>query len=124
MDEFKNKHIVVVGVSRDATKYGHRIYRDLSLSGYDVAGIHPDGGNLYGNKIYPRLQDLPFVPDWVITVVKPEITVQIVDVCGALGVKNIWMQPGSESEEAIRKAESLNIRIVARACFMKTNKIW
>ncbi len=124
MDNFKGKYIAVVGVSADPEKYGHKIFRDLLNSGYNVVGINPKGGNILGQEVYPQLKSLSKVPDLVIIVVPPAVTAKIVDECHELGVKNIWMQPGTESDEAIDKAKSDGMNVTARACFMKTNKIW
>ncbi len=124
MDNFKNKYIAVVGVSAEPEKYGHKIFRDLLDSGYNVVGINLKGGEILGQKIYPQLKDLPIVSDLVIIVVPPAATAKIVDECHELGVKNIWMQPGTESDEVINKAKSYGMNVTARACFMKRNGIW
>ncbi len=60
----------------------------------------------------------------VITVVPPAVTSKVINECRELGIKNIWMQPGSESEEIINKAKSYGMNVTARACFMKTNRLW
>ncbi len=124
MDNLHAKSIAVVGVSANSEKYGYAIFRDLVNSGLRVFGVNPKGGFIQGRKIYPSLHNLPRVPDLVITVVKPDVTGQIVEECMRLGIKEIWMQPGSESEQAIHKAESAGIRITSNACFMLTNRIW
>lgn len=124
MEDDKKKHIAVVGVSADPQKYGHKIYRDCIEAGYDVTGINPKGGELLGRKIIPRLSDLTFIPDIVITVVPPDVTESIVEECNILGVKKIWMQPGSESPAAIQKAIEYGITTTHDQCFMKVHHIW
>lgn len=121
---FKDKLIAVVGVSSDPNKYSHRIFRDLVENGYDVVGINPKGEDVLGKHIYKKISEMPKTPDLVITVVPPTVTEQIVKECGDLGIKNVWMQPGSESQAAIAKAKGYGIGVVANACFMRTNKIW
>ncbi len=124
MDNLKTKKIALVGVSSDPKKYGHKIFKDLIRVNADVLGVNPKGGELFGKKIYPALKDMPFIPDLVIAVVQPAVTSQIVDECKELGIKDIWMQLGSESDEAIKKAKDYGMHVVANSCFMITHGIW
>jgi predicted CoA-binding protein len=120
----KEKQIVVIGVSEREEKYGFKIFRDLIKSGFKVEGINPRGVDVLGRKIYKNLKELPKVPDLVITVVPHEVTERVVDECRELGIKEIWMQPGSESALAIQKAKEYGISVVHNACFMVEKGIW
>lgn len=117
------KLIAVVGVSDDASKYGHRIFRDLLNSGYPVKGVNPKGGFVLGNNLYKSLSDIEKTPDLVITVVHPGVTENVVEECNRLGVKHIWMQPGSESAAAVEKAKEYGIKTTL-ACFMVVKGVW
>lgn len=123
-ENYKNKKIALVGVSADKNKIGYKMFEDLLASGFNVKGINPGDGKILGQKIYRTLSELEILPDMVITVVKPEITEKIVIECHRLGINNIWMQPGSESEEAVKKAREFNIAVTFNKCFMSENKIW
>lgn len=120
---FKDKKIAIIGVSKDYSKYGHKIFRELLREKYNVEGINPKGGFILGKIIYKSLEELPSKPDIVITVVPPDITEKIVEKCNKLGINFIWMQPGSESEKAITKAKEYGIDVV-NACFMVSEKLW
>ena len=123
MDPKAYGKIAVIGVSDDASKYGNRIFRELLNSGYLVSGVNPKGGFILGRHIYKNLEDLEPRPDLVITVVPPAVTEKIVEQCNKLGIKNIWMQPGSESPKAEKKALEYGIRAVT-ACFMVKEGLW
>jgi len=123
MNPKEYKLIVVVGVSDDASKYGHRIFRDLLNEGYPVKGVNPRGGFVHGNNIYKSLSEIEKKPDLVITVVPPEATLLLVEECNKLGIKTIWMQPGSESRAALEKAKAYGIKTVS-ACFMAIKGVW
>ncbi|MHB9155219.1 MAG: CoA-binding protein [Endomicrobiales bacterium] len=121
--DLQKKRIAVAGVSSDESKYGSRIFRDLLAAGYDVAGINPRGGSVLGRKLYKDLREMEYVPDVVVMVVPPLVTEKLVDVCAEKGVKEIWMQPGSESGTALEKAEKRGIKVTA-ACIMITSGVW
>ena len=115
--------IAVVGVSEDASKYGHKIFRDLINAGYPVKGVNPKGGLVLGRRIYRSLSEIEEKPDLVITVVPPAATLLLVEECKELGIKSIWMQPGSESAAALGKAKTYGIKTVS-ACFMVIKGVW
>jgi predicted CoA-binding protein len=123
MNPKEYKLIAVIGVSDDASKYGHKIFRDLLKAGFPVKGVNPKGGFVLGNNIYRNLSEIESRPDLVITVVPPAVTEQVVDECNKLGIKNVWMQPGSESGAALEKAKTYGIKTVM-ACFMVVKGVW
>lgn len=124
MNVTQETKIAVVGVSHDPSKYGFRIFTDLVKASYSVVGINPKGGEVEGQQLLPSLKDIKPIPELVITVVPPNVTETIVQECIDLGIKQIWMQPGSESEEAIKLAEENDLEVISQACFMVDQNIW
>jgi len=125
--QVNEKNIAVVGVSTDTTKYGYRIFKDMVAAGYRVEGVNPKGGEVAGKQLHKSLAELvalDFRPDLVVTVVPPDVTERIVDQCKELGIRELWMQPGSESGNAIRTARSYGLQVTFNACIMVLNKIW
>jgi len=114
----KDNVFAVVGASRDPEKYGHQVYRDLLNAGYRVYCVNPNASEVSGNKCFPGLEVLPIKPDVVDIVVPPKITERIVKICKKLGITKVWMQPGSESEAAIRFCEENSIDVVHGVCVM------
>jgi len=118
----KENIFTVVGVSRDSKKYGHQVYNDLKKAGYTVYPINPNADEILGNRCYHSLGELPEKPDVVDIVVPPEITEKIIKECKNLGIKRIWMQPGSESEKAINYCKKNNIGLIHGVCVMIERK--
>ncbi|MGC9095488.1 MAG: CoA-binding protein [Candidatus Bathyarchaeia archaeon] len=114
----KRNVFAVVGASRDPRKYGYQVYRDLKDAGYRVYPVNPNSREILGDKCYPSLEKLPVKPDVVDVVVPPEVTERIVETCKKLGITKVWMQPGSESEKAIRFCEENDIKVVHGVCVM------
>jgi predicted CoA-binding protein len=113
----KNK-FAVVGVSRDPAKYGHQVYKDLRSAGYEVYAVNPNASEVLGDRCYPSLEALPVKPDVVNVVVPPRVTEAVVKACKKLGVKKVWMQPGSESEAAINFCRENGIEVIYGVCVM------
>ncbi len=120
IEEFLNKKNIfsVVGASRDPRKYGYQVYKDLKEAGYEVYPINPNAEKILGDKCYPDLGDLPTKPDVVDVVVPPKVTEEIVKACKRLGITKIWMQPGSESETAIKFCDENDMDVVHGVCVM------
>lgn len=125
IEEFINQRVwAIVGASKDVTKYGNQIFRDLRAAGYTVYGVNPRGGEIEGQKLYPSLNDLPEKPAVVDLVVPPAITEEIVRQCAQLNLQRVWMQPGSESEAAIRFCQKHDIKLVHDTCAMIQKRQW
>lgn len=123
--EFINERVwAVVGASTNPTKYGNQIFRTLLDAGYTVYGVNAAGGEIAGQPLYRSLADLPEKPAVVDTVVPPPVTEEIVQQCTELGLTRVWMQPGSESPEAIALCERLGIKVVHGACAMIRRRSW
>lgn len=114
----KTNTIAVVGASRNPEKYGHQVYADLKAAGYTVYPVNPNCDRILGDPCYPDLERLPVIPDVVNLVVPPDVTEEVVKTCHALGVRRVWMQPGAESDTAIRYCEANGITVVHSLCVM------
>ena len=120
MEDFldrKNK-IAVIGVSNNHEKWGYKVYRSLKNSGFKVYPVNPKHEKIDSDRCYPDLRSIPEKIDEVITVVPPKITENVVKRCKELGIGKVWMQPGSESEDAIRFCEENGINVIHDACFV------
>ena len=69
-----------------------------------------------GEKAYPRLSDMPFVPDLVDVFRASHEVAPIVDECIALGVKRIWLKDGVIDEDAAARAQAAGITVVMDRC--------
>lgn len=122
--EFLNKRNIfaVVGASRNPKKYGYQVYKDLKEAGYKTYPVNPNADEILGDRCYPDIRDLPTKPDVVDLVVTPKVTEETVETCKTLGITKVWMQPGSESEKAIKLCEDNNIDVVHGVCVMIERK--
>ncbi|SDF07495.1 CoA-binding protein [Sporolituus thermophilus] len=119
IDDFlKLKTWAVVGATNNREKFGFKIFHFLRESGYKVYAVNPGVTEIEGEKCYPTLGDLPDKPDVVDIVVPPRVGEKILHDCAKLNIKNVWLQPGADTEQVIRTAESLGLNVVHHACVM------
>jgi predicted CoA-binding protein len=125
ISDFVNIRVwAVVGASRARHKFGYRVYRSMLQSGYVVYPVNPSGGELDGATVYSSLAHLPERPEVADTVVPPHVTEEIVREMHALGLKRVWMQPGSESKFAMDFCHDHGIEVVHGACAMVHKRRW
>ena len=103
----------VVGASIDRSKYGNKVLRCYQQHGREVYPINARAQEVEGLRAYPTLAALPVKVAAISVITPPAFTEQVVRDAAAAGVKHIWMQPGAESDEAIRTAESLGMSVIA-----------
>ncbi|TEU05106.1 CoA-binding protein [Candidatus Bathyarchaeota archaeon] len=122
--EFLNKRNIfaVVGASRNPKKYGYQVYKDLKEAGYTVYPVNPNADEILGDRCYSDIKNLPAKPDVVDLVVPPKATEETVKTCKTSRITKVWMQPGSESETAIKFCHDNNIDVVHGVCIMIERK--
>jgi predicted CoA-binding protein len=112
------KKFAVVGATDNPKKYGNQIIRNLKKRGYQVYPVNPKTKIIEGLICYANLVEIPLQVDVVDFVVPPEVTEEILKQCKQLGLKRIWLQPGSESKKAIDFCNKNNMRVVHSVCVM------
>ncbi len=103
----------VVGASVDRSKYGNKVLRCYQQHGRTVHPINPRADTVEGLKAYPTLAALPTPVPAISVITPPAITEQVVRDAAAAGVRHVWMQPGAESDAAIKAAEELGLSVIA-----------
>ncbi len=114
----KNKSIAVVGVSRNKNKFGYIAYKNLKDKQFKVFPVNPNVEAVDSDKCYPNLSSIKENVEGVLLVVPPQQSEQVVKEANNLGIKSIWFQQGSSSEQAIKFCEDNNIDYVSGECIM------
>ncbi len=115
------KTIAVVGASADESKAAHTIPRYLQREGFRIVPVNPKGGEILGENVYQRLEDIPEPVD-VVDVFRPsEETPDIARSAVKIGAKVLWLQEGISSEEAERIASEGGLKVVMNRCMGETH---
>jgi predicted CoA-binding protein len=108
--------IAVVGASRDPNKAGGSVPFGLQRRGFRIIPINPFADELFGERVYRSLSEVPDKID-IVDVFRPagdaaEIARQAV----AVGAKAVWLQLEIRSDEARRIAEAAGLDYVEDEC--------
>lgn len=109
------KVVAVIGASNDRRKFGNRALRAYQQQGYDVVPINPHEANVEGVKAYASILDVPGTVDMASFYVPPDIGEQVIADVASKGVREVWLNPGAESDELITRAKALGIQPIV-AC--------
>lgn len=125
---FSPKGVVIVGVSRDPSKLGYMLARNLVQSGYQGAihFVNPKADTLFGEPIYSSLDQVPDPVDLAAMLVPPLAVPAALAEVGRRGIKAAIIQTGGFretgadgarlEEECLRVAHEYGIRLVGPNC--------
>lgn len=102
----------VVGASRDRSKIGNQVLRAYVQAGRPVFPVNPGVDEIEGLKAYPDLASLPTAIHGVSVITPPRVTESIIEQAASIGIKNIWLQPGAESEKAVARAKEPGMNVI------------
>jgi predicted CoA-binding protein len=117
-DFVSQKRIALVGISQKGNKFGNIAFKELRKKDYELFLIHPTAKEMDGFPCYPNLRSLPEQTDGVLISVHPDKTEDVVKDALEAGIKRIWMQQGSESEQAIKYCEDHGLSVVHGECIL------
>ena len=104
--------IAVVGASSDPAKFGHKVLAAYLRHGIRAIPINPSGGEILGQKVFAHLSDVPEALTAASIITPPIITAGVISEAVRLGLKRLWLQPGAEHPEAIRRAEDAGLEVI------------
>ena len=101
--------VAILGASADRSKYGNISVRAHLQQGYDVYPVNPKGGEIEGLKVYTSLGDIPVALDRISVYLPPAVGLKVLAEIKAKGAKQLWLNPGSDSDEVVAKAQELGL---------------
>jgi predicted CoA-binding protein len=116
----ERKTVAVIGASNDRRKYGNRAVRAYRASGWDVYPVNPGASTIEGLQTYASILDVPVPVERVTIYLHPEATLEVLDEIARKGVKEVFLNPGSESGEVLRRDEELGLLAIL-ACSIVHN---
>ncbi|MBI5564771.1 MAG: acetate--CoA ligase family protein [Chloroflexi bacterium] len=113
---FAPRGIAVIGASRDRTKLGYGVARNLVASNYNGAIhlINPNADRILGQHCYPSIEAAPDPIDLVVVIVPAPLVPHTIDACGRRGIRWAIIVSGG-FRETDRAGAELEEQIVAIA---------
>jgi uncharacterized protein len=108
----KASTFAVAGASQDRSKYGNKVFRAIVASGRTAYPLNPTAPEVEGHPAFASIAKLPAVPESLSIVTPPHITRQVIQQAIVAGVKNIWMQPGAEDDQASQTARDAGLNVI------------
>ncbi len=122
---FEPRSVAVVGASRDPSKVGHSVLRNLlaEFEG-DVYPVNPHADEILGVRCYPSLSEVPAPVDLVVIAVPAPVVPEVVREAGEVGARYCvvisagFSEAGNEEleRELVQAARKAGVRIVGPNC--------
>lgn len=107
--------VAVIGASNDRQKFGNKAVRAFVRRGYTVFPINPHESSVEGLQALVSVEDVPGPLDIATFYVPPSVGLEVIAAVAAKGVREVWLNPGSESPALIARARALGLEPIV-AC--------
>jgi len=109
------KTVAIIGASSDRNKFGNKAVRAFQQKGYDVYPVNPTETEIEGLPVSKSITDVPVRPEMVSIYVRPSVLLKLLRDIAAKGCDELWLNPGTESDEVLAEAERLGLNTI-QAC--------
>jgi uncharacterized protein len=102
--------VAIIGASNDRAKYGNRAVRAYLRKGWTVHPVNPNITEpIEGLTPYARVEDVPGQLDRVTVYVPPQVGIGLLPGIKAKAPRELFINPGAESDELVAEAERLGL---------------
>lgn len=109
------KTIAIIGASTDRAKFGNKAVRAFVQQGYDVFPVNTKEETVEGLRAYKSISEVPVRPQMISVYLPPPVLLKVLPDIAARGCDELWLNPGTESDEVIAEAERLGLNVI-QAC--------
>ena len=109
------KTVAIIGASSNRDKFGNKAVRAFQEKGYAVFPVNPKAAKIEGLPAYQSITDVPIRPVMVSVYVPPPVLLKLLPDIAAKSCDELWLNPGSESDEVLAEAERLGLNVI-QAC--------
>ncbi|HEY5751939.1 MAG TPA: CoA-binding protein [Chthoniobacterales bacterium] len=104
--------VAIIGASSDRRKFGNKAVRAYLQKGWTVYPVNPREQPIEGLQTFPTIADVPEPIDYVSLYVPPNVGLEVFPAIAARKPKEVWLNPGAESDELIEAASKLGLETV------------
>ncbi len=104
--------VVVLGASKDSSRYSYKALEMLGEHGHKVIPVHPHEKEIQGLRVVSKLEELVGQKiDTVTVYVNPNISTQFEDALLKLSPKRVIFNPGAENSELSERLSQNGIKV-------------
>jgi uncharacterized protein len=119
VDDFlSQKTIALVGLSRKGNHFSNMACKELKKKGYAVVPVNPSATEIDGEKCYPDLGSVKDLVDAALIMTPSSQVAAVVQDAADNGIRNVWIQQGAETDEAIELGNEKGLSLVSGECIM------
>ncbi|MDX6290226.1 MAG: uncharacterized protein QOH42_2025 [Blastocatellia bacterium] len=111
--------IAVVGLSSNSWRPSHGVASYMKRAGYRVIAVNPNETEVFGEKSFASIADVPDKIDLVDVFRRSEEAGAVVDQAIAIGAKAVWLQEGVIDHQAAQRALDAGLLVVMDRCWLK-----
>jgi len=111
----REKTVAIIGASTDRAKFGNKAVRAFVAQGYTVYPVNPKETEIEGIPAFKGIRDVPVRPQMISVYLPPPVLVKVLPDIAARGCDELWLNPGTESDDVLQAAGRLGLHIV-QAC--------
>jgi len=112
----EDRKIAIAGVSRNPSSFSRTVYKDLKEKGYKVYAINPLTDTIDGDNSFKDVSELPKELKNLLIMTPKSESPKVLNEAIEAGLKSIWINQGSETEECLKIAEEAGIDIIYKKC--------
>jgi len=101
--------VAIIGASNVREKFGNRAVRAYLRQGWTVYPVNPKETEIEGLPVFQSVTDIPGPVDRVSLYLPPEVGVKVLNDIRDKGVRELYVNPGAESDELMAEAERLGL---------------
>ena len=109
------KTVAIIGASNDRSKYGNKAVRAHVQQGYTVFPVNLRESQIEGLPVFKTISEVPVRPQRISVYLPPAIVQKILPDIAAKGCDELWLNPGTESDEVLAEARRLGLNVI-QAC--------
>jgi len=113
---YSQSQIAMIGVSRNKKKFGYAAYNELKTKGYNVIPVNSNADTIDEAVCYKSIETLPASVTAAVVMTHKKDTLDTVQRLLQKGIKQLWIQKGSDTAEAIDYAKKNYANLINGKC--------
>jgi predicted CoA-binding protein len=101
--------VAIIGASSTREKFGNKAVRAYLRRGWTVYPVNPNEKQIEGLPVFRSVTDIPGPVDRASLYLPPQVGIRALDGIREKGIRELYVNPGAESDELMAEAERLGL---------------